>query len=163
MDPQYQISPLEEEFARQIIHWRYQPPYDLYDLTDKDLPVFLNPEYRYHQVQDQKGDLIGYCCFGLDARVPGGIYEVDEPEALDVGIAMHPDLVGKGRGAGFLKAVLAYGLDQFKPGRFRAAVAQFNLRSQRTFLGQGFQITRSFIREPGQLKFYQLEKNIKEE
>ena len=159
----YHISPLSEGIARQIIHWRYQPPYDLYDLSENDLLGFLNPEYRFHQVMDEKMDLVGYCCFGLDARVPGGNYEIGEPTVLDVGVGMHPELVGLGRGAGFLKAILDYGQNQFKPERFRATIAHFNLRSLRTFQGQGFLTTGRFVREIVNLEFYLLEKQIKEE
>lgn len=156
----YQISPLTEENARQIIHWRYQPPYDLYDPSENDLVGFLNPEYRYHQVLNDDMNLVGYCCFGLDARVPGGDYDIGEPAVLDVGFGMHPDLVGQGRGAGFLMAILNYGQEHFAPERFRATIASFNQRSLKTFQGQGFQITGRFKRELVELDFYQLEKQI---
>jgi hypothetical protein len=36
---------------------------------------------------------IGFCCFGPDAQLRGGDYH--EP-ALDVGLGLRPDLVGKG-------------------------------------------------------------------
>ena len=162
MEPLYQISPLTEESARQIIHWCYLPPYDLYNPSENDLVGFLNPDYRYHQVLDDDMTLIGYCCFGLDARVPGGNYKIGEPSVLDVGLGMHPDLVGKGRGAGFLKSILNYGKEHFRPEYFRATIASFNQRSLKTFQGQGFTITGQFKRELVELEFYQLEKHIKE-
>ena len=163
MVSKYHISPLSEEIAHKIMDWRYQPPYDLYDLSENDLPGLLKPEYRYHQVFDGNMELVGYCCYGLDARVPGGNYDIGEPAVLDVGLGMHPNLVGQGRGAGFLGAILDFGKDILSPERFRATIASFNQRSLRTFQGQGFQITGRFRREFVALEFYQVEKQIKEE
>jgi hypothetical protein len=55
MAPEYTIVPLSLENAREITAWRYEPPYDLYDLSASDLTGFMNPEYRYHQVLDPNG------------------------------------------------------------------------------------------------------------
>ena len=163
MGSKYHISLLSEENARKIIQWRYQPPYDFYNLSENDLWGFLNLEYRYHQILDENTNFVGYCCYGLDAQVPGGNYKVGEPAVVDVGFGMQPTLVGEGRGADFLRAILDFGQDLLDPDSFRATIASFNLRSLRTFQGQGFLITWQFMRELVNLEFYQLEKKLKEE
>lgn len=160
--PDYQISPITTDKALQIITWRYDPPYGVYDLKPEDINGLLLPEYRYHQVLDEKGDLVGYCCYGLDAQVPGGEYSRGEPEVLDVGVGMMPRLTGQGLGAGFVEEILAYAWKAYHPEIFRVTVADFNLRSMQTFLNLGFEVTGHFIRERGKMPFTQLERKAYE-
>lgn len=163
MVTEYQINPITREQAEKIITWSYQPPYGVYDLTPEDLKGLLTPEYRYHSVLNQQGELVGYCCYGKDAQVPGGDYSSGEPEVLDVGIGMRPSLTGQGRGAGFVRAVLEYGAVTYRPKVYRATIACFNQRSLRTFQGLGFEIKGRFERELVNIHFFQLEKLIKED
>ena len=159
---EYSLTKLSPENAKMITLWRYPPPYDLYDLSERDLLGFINPDYRYHQVEDQDGLLVGYCCFGEDATVPGGDYKVGEPEILDVGVGLKPELTGKGLGKNFVRAVVDYGIINFGPEKLRVTVARFNQRSLRTFLGLGFEITRTFTRDLVEIEFCQLEKSAHE-
>ncbi len=158
----YFIRPLSEENAREITTWRYDPPFDLYDLSPKYLSGFLNPDYYYHQVLDQNGDLMGYCCFGLDAQVPGGEYLINDPEILDIGVGLKPELTGAGRGHEFVSAILEYANERFHPACFQVTVADFNQRSLKTFQNLGFKIKSSFIRELVEIVFFQLERPVKE-
>ncbi len=159
----YSIKPLTPENAQQIINWKYDPPYDLYDLDQEHISGLLYPAYRYHQVLDELGVLIGSCCFGDDARVPGGYYPVGEPKILDVGVGLKPDLTGLGRGNGFVSAVLNFADETFQPEIFRVTVANFNQRSMRTFLNLGFIICHQFTRELVDINFTQLELPVTKE
>ena len=158
----YTISPLSEENAREITIWRYDPPYDLYDLALENLQGLLDPDFRYHQVVDPSGQLVGYCCFGLDAQVPGGDYRLIEPEVLDIGVGLNPKNTGRGQGVVFVKSVLDYGAVTYQPEIFRATIAGFNQRSLKTFQNLGFKIQSSFIRELVEIVFFQLERPVKE-
>ncbi len=159
----YQIIPITREKAEEIIRWNYQTPYDIYDLSPEDLEGLMNPEYRYHHVLDLEGELVGYCCYGMDAQVPGGDFSCGEPEVLDVGVGMHPGLTGQGLGANFVGAVLDYGAVCYQPKVFRVTIADFNQRSLRTFQGLGFEIKGGFVRELVDIHFSQLEKLIMED
>lgn len=154
----YQIIPITREQAEMIITWSYQPPYGVYDLDPDDLNELLKPEYRYHHVLDQAGKLVGYCCYGIDAQVPGGDYSTGEPEVLDVGVGLRPELTGLGQGGKFVRAILEYGWRVFRPEIFRVTVADFNQRSMNTFRKLGFKEKHHFVRELGQLPFTQLER-----
>ena len=156
------ISPLRPELVDLIIGWHYLPPYDVYDLSPADREPLLNPRYRYHQVLDGSGNLIGYCCYGADARVPGGEYTGSDHDFLDVGVGLHPDLVGRGLGADFVGAVLAYGQEHFHPANFRVTVADFNQRSLKTFRKLGFRESYHFRRKPDGMPFTQLERSHNE-
>ena len=160
---EYSISPLSEENAREITTWQYDPPYDLYDLGLEDMAGLLNPDYCYHQVMDPKGILVGFCCFGLDAQVPGGDYQQNESVVLDIGVGLRPDLTGQGRGTTFVGDILDYGYATYRPEVFRATIASFNQRSLTTFQMLGFVIQGSFKRELVDMKFYQLERSVSEE
>jgi RimJ/RimL family protein N-acetyltransferase len=91
----------------------------------------------------REAEPIGYCCYGADARVPGGDYP---EEALDIGVGMRPDLTGGGRGHDFIGAVIEYGLTRYRPPLLRVTIAAFNERSQRVFRGRGFTPVRRFTR-----------------
>lgn len=157
----YVITPLTRESALLILNWRYQAPYDIYDPTPQDLALFQNPVYRYHQVLDQEGRLAGYCCFGEDARVPGGDYTLGEPEVMDVGVGFKPELTGQGLGKGFVGAILDFAEVKFHPRRLRVTVASFNQRSLRTFLGLGFVPCGTFLRDLVPLEFTLLERPVR--
>ena len=158
----YQIVPITREMAEKIVTWNYNPPYGVYDLTPEDLNGLLNPDFRYHHVLDDQGELVGYCCYGTDAQVPGGDYSCGEPEVLDVGVGLVPDLTGQGLGGKFVEAILEYGWRVYRPELFRVTVADFNQRSMNTFRKLGFEETHYFVRELGQLPFTQLERKAYE-
>ena len=87
----YSIALITPEFAREITTWTYDPPYDRYDMSVDNLQGLLNRDYRYHVVFNGDQTLLGFCCFGEDARVPGGTYSIIEPDILDVGVGIHPE------------------------------------------------------------------------
>ena len=94
------FSPMDEAAAREIVKWRYPPPYEIYNPTPLQernwIHVFLRRNSDYHTITDtQLSELTAYCCFGYEARVPGGDYLAD---AMDLGFTMRPDMTGKGLG-----------------------------------------------------------------
>ena len=154
----YIIQPIRECDANRIATWQYEPPYAMYSLSLLAIPALLDPGNRYHSIRDDTGRLHGYCCFGAEARVPGGAYREGEPDVVDVGLGMHSGMVGKGHGKAFVAAILAFAAGAFKPERIRVTIAAFNERSQRTFLGLGFTKTNRFNRDGDGMEFVQLER-----
>ena len=151
MTSTYSVRPLSEADARQILAWRYAPPYDIYNLIDADpapadlaraVAFLLDPENLYFAVDDEDDVLLGFCCFGREAQVPG--YDYSSQHALDVGLSMAPARTGQGGGQAFLAAILAFGFARFQTRRVRATVAAFNQRSQRLFRRAGFVRVASF-------------------
>ena len=146
----YTFAPLTEAEARDIVSWRYEPPYDIYnghpDLLEDSVAWLLTPAFQYHAIHDENMDLIGFCCFGEDATVPGGLYP---PDALDIGIGLRPELTGQGLGVPVLTAILAHALRTYEPTAFRATIATFNLRSQAVFRHLWFVPEMTFVSERG--------------
>jgi RimJ/RimL family protein N-acetyltransferase len=99
----------------------------------------------YFALVDAQGDLVGYCCFGVEAQVPGGrqvgAYDAD---AVDVGMGMRPDLTGGGQGSRSLRAALAFAERRFSPVMFRVTVAAWNQRAIRLCQRAGFRPMQTF-------------------
>lgn len=135
--------------ARRIAAWRYDPPYDMYDMAGPDdLTELLNGQYA--AVTDDTGEVVGFCCFGASAQVPAGrpvgAYEDLSRSIVDVGLGMRPDLTGRGLGGAFFAFVLEE-LEARRPGcAARLTVAAFNRRAIRLYRGFGFRRTVTFLR-----------------
>ena len=140
--------PMSQAHAHAMLSWRYAAPYDLYnpdpDHLEQDAQGLLDPEYNYYAMTDERGEFVAYCCFGPDARVPGGDYEA---AALDVGMGLRPDLTGRGSGITYLSAVLDFGRRAFGPVAFRATIAEFNKRALHLCEAAGFRPVQTFRRE----------------
>jgi [ribosomal protein S18]-alanine N-acetyltransferase len=107
-------------------------PHDFYNPDENSIEDFvdglLNPDFHFFSIWDQRDQLIGYCCFGEDARVLGGDYSDD---ALDIGGGLRPDLTGQGMGAPFIGSVFDFSIARFSPHTFRTTIAAFNLRARK--------------------------------
>jgi ribosomal-protein-alanine N-acetyltransferase len=140
---------MDDASARTILSWRYEPPYDFYNLHSDDageaVRTMMDPQNAYHTLVNQQGDLVAYCCFGADAQVCGGDYAVP---ALDIGLGVRPDLTGQGAGPAFVGAVLEFAQRTFTVTMFRVTVAKFNERALRVWERAGFRATQTFHRLP---------------
>jgi RimJ/RimL family protein N-acetyltransferase len=142
------FRPLDPTDARTILGWHYEGPYAVYNPQPPDcdvaVAILTDPANAYFAARDEAGALVGFCCFGADARVPGGDYT--DPAPLDVGLGLRPDLTGGGHGLPFLQAVLALGRERFSPPCFRLTVAAFNERAQKVYVRAGFRPLMRFRR-----------------
>jgi ribosomal-protein-alanine N-acetyltransferase len=147
------FHPMEEAHARRLISWRYDSPYDIYNLPAATIEVvsFLtDPHNAYYSMHNADGMLEAFCGFGADAQVPGGDYTAD---ALDVGWGVRPDLTGRGCGLTYVTAILAFARQTFAPARFRTTVAAFNTRSRRVCEKAGFAQVQVFSARAGNRPF----------
>lgn len=136
-----EIRPITESDIREFITWRYEPPYDGYDITgdpEELLAYFMLPSVDCHALVEN-GELIGFCTFGSDAQVPGGDYFQNR---LDIGVGIRPELTGQGNGASYVKAVTDHAAS--KHGSLRATIARQNLRAIRVWESNGFHRTQQF-------------------
>lgn len=143
----YRIQPLTRIEARQVLEWRYPPPFDYYDP-----PHFLNPEPLVDQfvdpvngffsVRDGLHRFVGFCSFGLDGQVLGGHYDGD---ALDIGLGMKPEFTGNGTGGDFFLAIMGYAVSELGASTLRLTVADFNDRAIRVYAKAGFKKVGQFL------------------
>jgi RimJ/RimL family protein N-acetyltransferase len=115
MTSRYLFRLMNEEDTREIAAWRYEAPYDFYDMTNdpEGLEKLLGPPERrrgYYAVLSG-GELVGFFCYGLGGQLPGFDYPGDG--CIDIGLGLRPDLTGKGLGLKFIRAGLQFGRRRF--------------------------------------------------
>jgi ribosomal-protein-alanine N-acetyltransferase len=118
-------------FAKAIGQWHYEGVYSFYDLGEdvEDRREFLDPANwngAYYAVLDQEGQLVGYFVFS------------PEEDVLVLGLGMRPDLTGRGLGADFIDAGLAFAQEHYTQQKLRLSVATFNRRAIRAYEQAGF-------------------------
>ena len=138
------FQPMDERAAASIALWRYDPPYDRYNLDRGDLCELL--EGSYWAAMDEQHRLIGFYCTGSSAQVPAGQVQGAYRQAglVDVGLGLHPQLTGRGLGVGFTRAVLSKVGEHFLDQRQRLTVASFNRRAIKVYEKLGFVERRAF-------------------
>lgn len=124
-----ELTPAE---AGRPLGWHYPGRYATYDVNGA-----LSGEAGYFAVEDDTGELVGYGCTGVEARVPG---LEEEAGTVDVGYGMRPDLTGQGRGREFVGAVLERVREQEPQARLRMAILRWNERSRRAAEAHGLRV-----------------------
>jgi ribosomal-protein-alanine N-acetyltransferase len=127
----YELTPLTAEHGEAMAEWRYPGPWAIYDRAGA-----IDPSEGFWAVVDGAGEVVGYACFGVEARVPG---LEERPGVLDVGVGLRPDLTGQGRGREFATAVLDHGRAVSGARRLRAVVQDWNARSRALLSRLGFE------------------------
>lgn len=139
------VQPLTEEQIRTFLRWEYSGPYALYNPAEEDarqaVRFFSDPANGYFALVDDGGELLGFCNFGADARVPGGNYEAP---ALDIGMGLRPDLTGQGQGELYAGPVFDFARAHFAFRQQRVTIAEFNKRAQRLCQKFGFRVCDHF-------------------
>ena len=119
----------------------------------------LDKKNAFFALLNLQRQLEGYCSFGSDGQVLGGCYST---QALDIGMGIKPDLVGRGRGKLYAQAVARYGINLYLVEQLRVTVAQFkrdlrklgkpqpassfNKRAQRVWQQLGFEQVEKFVK-----------------
>ena len=141
----FTFRPLDKISARTVIDWKYEPPYDIYNLASPDpestLQYLLDPQNAFYGIYGHKGDLEAFCSFGPDGQVSGGNYSTP---ALDIGMGVRPDLTGKGRGSQYVNAVIDFAYRTYSPDQLRVTIAAFNSRAQLVWEKAGFEVVQKF-------------------
>ena len=138
--------------AEQAARWAYEAPFDRYDSDPTHPDLFLDLQEDgtgFYALVDRSspGALLGFCCFGEEARVVG---QQEETGTLDLGGGLRPDLVSRGTATLLMPAVCRFAAERFDPERLRVVIAAFNERSIRLCRSARFESIRAFTRPDGE-------------
>jgi len=146
------IIEMTKEYAQQISSWKYDGIYSFYDHNDSNINGYMDG--THFACVNNGGDLIGYFCYGNDARIPTLEDNVYDEDFLDVGLGLRPDLCGKGYGLPFFLEGLNYGQMRYKTKNFRLSVAVFNERAIKLYTNAGFYIKQEVTNSYFKNKFF---------
>jgi RimJ/RimL family protein N-acetyltransferase len=145
------LRPITADDVGQILTWRYEPPYDIYNMGSgmvdaielaEAIDYFLRPQYYFQSMLRQPvGELAAFCSFGQDGQVAGGDYSA---LAIDIGMGVHPQYTGRGLGYTFAGAAIAFALENYNPPRLRVTIAEFNRRAQKVWERHNFAPVQRF-------------------
>ena len=141
------VVPLRDEHAEAIVGWRYDPPYDVYDPAgDPDEVDLLRDPARRPGLRAvfEADALLGYFNF------------LRHGDEIHAGLALRPDLTGRGLGRAFVSAGLAYATREWAPARFRLWVAAFNARAIRVYEQVGFRRVAGHCRVRDRVEFIEM-------
>ncbi|MGD6833132.1 GNAT family N-acetyltransferase [Sutcliffiella halmapala] len=127
--------------AAKILLWRYEAPYDFYNMVISDDTMSELLDGSYYAVYSGDDRLFGFYCKGNSAQVPAGHASGAYLDAcLDIGLGMKPNMTGSGRGSSFFSFILD-SLDEEEEGQasFRLTVATFNKRAMALYTKLGFE------------------------
>ncbi|MUK88881.1 GNAT family N-acetyltransferase [Ornithinibacillus sp. L9] len=124
------IKNMTEKFAIEILTWKYERPYDMYNNVLSGDAIIELLDRSYKAITDENHNLIGFYCVGKSAQVPAGRkYQAYVDDCIDLGIGMKPELTGQGYGTHFLAQILEYITKHDEKRDIRLTVATFNKRA----------------------------------
>ncbi|MFC4736040.1 GNAT family N-acetyltransferase [Bacillus daqingensis] len=142
---QWTLQRMSRKDADEISSWIYDPPYERYSFepTAETYETLLGGSY--FSIRHVDGSLIGFCCLGREAQVPGGLKSnVYSEPAVDIGLGLNPSLTGKKLGAPFTAYVVHWARNAIDCRMLRLSVADFNVRARKTYEKVGFKKHQEF-------------------
>ena len=134
------IINMKIEYAQEISNWKYDDLYSFYDHNENNISEYMDGSY--YACIDSDDVLVGYFCFGENARIPTIENDVYDDDFLDIGLGMKPNLYGKGKGLLFFLTGINFAINHFNTNQFRLSVAVFNERAIKVYEKAGFIIDR---------------------
>ena len=164
---QFRFVPVTATEIVEMQSWHFNEPYTMYNLSEDLESVrleMLDQLSPYYAVRDEGSQMVGYFCFGTSAEPwnheTSALYSDSTERALTVGLGMRPDLTGRGMGAAFINAGLAFANDQFQPKTFKLYVLSFNRRAICAYERANFTQVGTFTQQnvPGTATFIIMER-----
>ena len=136
---QLQIEKMTVNKVRQILAWKYDEPYDFYNNEETDEALKEMFDGSYYVLLNEQNDVVGFFCIGNTAQVPvGHQFGVYTEDFIDMGLGMHPNLVGKGNGTTFCTYIIQFITHHYGRKPIRLTVANFNKRAIHLYEKLGF-------------------------
>ena len=162
---QFIFTPMTAGDAHEIMAWRYDEPYSIYNWEEEDDPAeMLDRRSPHFAVRDERGELLGFFAYGSSAYVwdGGEPHLYSEGKTITIGLGMRPDLTGRGLGLAFVEAGLDFARKHFAPERFRLYVLTFNERAIRVYERAGFERAGIYVQHhsAGDRDFLEMQRRV---
>lgn len=132
------IQKMTRAGALEIQTWQYKGSLSVYNKKEDELSKLLAPSNRYYEIMQAGVGIIGYVCYGAEARIAGGSYEIHESRIMDIGMGIRPDLIGQGLGRPFALLVANHAQGLFPGYEFRITIQAENAGALRLAHEIGF-------------------------
>ncbi|WP_055668730.1 GNAT family N-acetyltransferase [Desnuesiella massiliensis] len=134
------IVRMSERYARTIVNWCYEGPYDIYNMGGDEEGIRELKEGLYYAALASNNELIGFFCFEKWAQVSAGnsygAYE--DKNFVDIGLGMRPDLCGQGKGYEFIIEGIKFAKRTYGNKNIRLTVIKDNIRAIKVYKKIGF-------------------------
>ena len=147
-----EIIKMTPEYASLISTWKYEGIYSFYDGNADSIADYMDG--THYVCINVTGDIIGYYCFGQEARIPTIEEYVYNDDFLDVGLGLRPDLCGAGLGLSFFNKGIEFACKAYNTNNFRLSVAVFNERAIKVYQRAGFIVKCEVTNAVYNNKFY---------
>jgi len=137
----YTFTPLRLGDARAMASWRYEGEYSFYNTGL--FPLLLVVPLRW--LLASMGVEV-YAVRDESKEVAGTFSYTRQHDSVEIGLAMRPDLTGRGLGLDFVRAGMDFARERFAPRAFTLDVATFNLRAIKVYQRAGFVPVATFKR-----------------
>ncbi|MGX1194689.1 GNAT family N-acetyltransferase [Metabacillus sp. SLBN-84] len=142
------IEKVGRQTAVEILGWRYEAPYDFYNMEVSEENIHGMLSHPYYAIKNKAGETAGFFCFGITAQVPSRFMaQIYSANMIDIGLGMNPHLTGKGQGSAFFAFILNQARAGFPNTPLRLTVACFNERASRIYEKAGFNEAARFENE----------------
>ena len=135
------ISEMTIEYALLVTRWTYDGIYSIYNHGEAFVTDCMDG--MHFAFLDLNRELLGYLCYGIEAKIPTVEADVYDDNYLDIGLHIRPDLTGKKLGSSFLRACLKYAQKTFDANNYRATIASFNERALNLCVHSGFYVDQT--------------------
>jgi ribosomal-protein-alanine N-acetyltransferase len=148
----YTFVPMNKAYAVEIVDtWKYENEYSIYDYSNEADHMLDSQAWGrgIFAVLSPEGELVGELSIEfLDEEDKFAEYsefgdkELINQRELWIGFGLRPELVGQGRGAGFVTACVEHAVaqSQYRGEYVRLGVATFNERAIKAYEKAGFQV-----------------------
>lgn len=134
-DDQFILSEFSEQDARAVCGWRYEAPYDLYNL-----PEWAIVQREKWGMADREKRQREFCALRKGGELAGYFRLMERPGGVEIGLGLSPEFCGKGYGAWLMALILREANARYPGKAAYLRVRTFNERAIKCYQRAGFEI-----------------------
>ncbi len=138
----FRIFPMSEQDAEAICSWQYEPPYNLYNFLPWEQMKALEVEFADPVIRESQFAVVR----GAEDQLEGFAQFFPLEGVTRLGLGMHPDKLGFGRGKSFVQTIVEEAIRRRPEDEIDLEVLCWNTRAIRTYERAGFRITDTYER-----------------